>query len=386
MTRSIEPISRVRVEGAATGVRQYGGEVVYIYAFDVAYELSRLPVRELLGQPVAQFVVDSSKRNPRQLFFYRPQMVRLPPLERLGPRGPVRVERTVKLLPVGAISITVRVPFQVTDLKDLVVYHDLRFSNGALYDEVRQLAEEVRRELKPYCIRPTDRLADEEAYTVFCVNTPLETADGQALSSEDWLEEHRRDVAALLTQEPDIEHLSEQEASESTQRYLSYYDHDLAVVDWDAALVLDRPGCFDETVHIMELANLQLAELEAYDRILDEAVERSYRDVSTRRLRNRAAIMRQLAEIRIDLARLSDELSNITKFFGDWHLARLYQALSSRFHLGEWHKAIDEKLKTLDDMYQLLKQDHNNRWMLVLEATIVLLFIIDLVILFMGLE
>jgi len=35
-------------------------------------------------------------------------MVRLPPLERIGPCGPVRVERVIKLLPAGAISLTVR--------------------------------------------------------------------------------------------------------------------------------------------------------------------------------------------------------------------------------------------------------------------------------------
>src|SRR5436305_13831901 len=86
------------------------GEVVYIYAFDVAYEMKREAVRELLGQPVAQFVVDATKRAPRQLVYYRPQMVRLPPLERLGPGGHIRLERSVKLLPVGAIRITVRVP------------------------------------------------------------------------------------------------------------------------------------------------------------------------------------------------------------------------------------------------------------------------------------
>src|SRR5512138_2114931 len=101
-------------------VKRYRGEVVYIYAYDVAYEMTRQPVRELLGQPVAQFVVDASKRSPRQLFFYRPQMVRLPPLERIGPNGPVRVERVIKLLPVGAISITVRVPFNVDKIEDLV--------------------------------------------------------------------------------------------------------------------------------------------------------------------------------------------------------------------------------------------------------------------------
>src|SRR6266849_8633140 len=113
-------------------VKQYTGEVVYIYAFDVAYEMTRQPVRELLGQPVAQFVVDTSKRSPRHLFFYKPQMVRLPPLERIGPHGPVRIERAVKILPVGAISITVRVPFAVRRIEDLVDYHDLEFSNGVL--------------------------------------------------------------------------------------------------------------------------------------------------------------------------------------------------------------------------------------------------------------
>src|SRR3954447_19351228 len=128
-------------------VAQLTGEVVYLYAFDVAYEMNRFPVKELLGQPVAQFQVDASKRSPRQLFFYRPQMVRLPPLERLGPRGPVRLERTIKILPLGAISITVRVPFSVANLEELVCFHDLRFNDGSfLYDEVRQLAEDVRNE------------------------------------------------------------------------------------------------------------------------------------------------------------------------------------------------------------------------------------------------
>jgi len=39
-------------------------------------------------------------------------------------------------------------------------------------------------------------------------------------------------------------------------------------------------------------------------------------------------------------------------------------------------------LKTLDDLYQLLNHDRINRWMLILEVTIVLLFVIDLVIVF----
>src|SRR5436190_11565172 len=101
------------LERKPTQTQRYVGEVVYIYAFDVAYEMTRQPVRELLGQPLAQFSVDASKRSPRHLFFYRPQMIRLAPQERVGPHGRVLIERAVKLLPVGAISITVSVPFEV---------------------------------------------------------------------------------------------------------------------------------------------------------------------------------------------------------------------------------------------------------------------------------
>lgn len=386
MIATSQSIKAAEFKASTMTVKQYTGEVVYIYAFDVAYDTARQPIRELWGQPVAQFAMDASKRSPRHLFFYKPQMVRLPPMERIGPHGLVRIERVVKILPVGAISITIRVPFSVNRVEDLVDYHDLEFRNGVLQDEVRDLAEELRRELAPYLIRPVIQLAPEEAYTVFCIKSPLVTADGPAIDTETWLQSQRRAVASLLTQEPNVDQLSGQEADESTGRYLAYYKQDLVVIDWDAALIIDEPENFDETLYVMELANLQLAELEAYDRILDDSLERSYRDLSERRSRTRSNILRELRDIRIDLARFNDELSNITKFFGDWHLARVYENISARFHLSDWHRSIDGKLKTLDDLYQLLKHDQNNRWMLILEATIVLLFVIDLIILFLGLK
>ena len=362
--------------------KRYVGEVVYIYAYDVAYEMRREPVFELMGQKVESFTLGADKRTPRHLFFYKPQMIRLPALERVGPQGFVKVERVVKLLSVGAISITVRVPFAVPHVEDLVVYHDLQFSNGSLSDEVRRLAEDVRRELNAYYIRPHKQISEEEAYTVFCLEAPVVDRDGLAQNAELWLKNHRRQVAGLLTQEPEVEKLSHQESEESTQRAISYYEHDLVVVDWDAALVFDKPNCFDEPLYVMELANLQLAELEAYDRLLDDALERCYRDLSGQRIRSQRDVMRELRELRIDLARFSDELQNITKFFGDWHVARIYEAMSARFHLSDWHRTIEEKVKTLDDLYQIVKSDQQNRWMLMLEIAIVVLFIIDLVALF----
>ena len=358
------------------------GEVVYFFAYDIAYELSRDLPPSLLGHPIAEYRLDASKRNPKHLVFYRPRMVRLPPEQRLGPHGLFQIQFEAKILPIGAISIRVRVPFEVERLADLVTYHDLRLDSGSLDSEVRGLAEKLRTELSPWVLRPNEALSEEEAYTVFCLHPP--SADEPPFHSDHWMETHREAIAGLLNQENDPSCLSAQEIQESTSRHISYYQHDLAVIDWDAALLVDTPSEWEECLYAIEVANLQLAELEAYDRHLDLVLERSYRDLSGAPMRTRKALITGLRELRIDMARFSDELSNINKFLGDWHLARIYETAAGRFHLSDWKKGVEEKLKTVGELHELLKSDHSNRWMMALEITIVLLFILDVFLLIFG--
>ena len=350
-----------------------------MYAFDLAYDMKREPIRQLLGQPVREYLMGPSKRSPKTVFFYRPQMIRLPAEHRTGPQGMVEIEQTVKVFSVGAISIQLRVPFEVDKLEELVQYHNLKFDGVCVEDEVNALAERVRLELEPYCVKPVQSLGKSEEYTVFCFYGLPAGSDGKPVRTERWLAENRREVAGLLTEEEQPAALSEQEATESTEQYLSYYHTDLVVVDWDAALVIDEPADTDEVLHIVELANVQLAELGAYDRLLDASLQLAYKDVGKRRASPRKEVHRNLREIRVDMERFNDELLNITKFFGDWHLARVYRNVSGRFHMADWHTAVNEKLKTLGDLYQLLQQDWVNFWMVILEVTIVLLFIFDVI-------
>ncbi|MBN1362916.1 MAG: hypothetical protein JW993_20120 [Sedimentisphaerales bacterium] len=360
------------------------GEVVYIYAFDLAYDTKRREIPTILGCRTHSYEAGPGKPGPRHGFFYRPQMVTLPARRCQSPFGPVEVAEAVKLFDVGAISVQVCVPFEVSAIKDLVRYYRLTLDGRKVEDEAMAVAERVRRELEPYVIRPVPELTPGEDYTIFCVHLLSGPSPVTLRRSEDWLAEHRRAVAGLLTQEMDAARLSQQEAAESTERYLSYYESDLVVVDWDAALAMGEPDSLEEVIHVAELANVQLAELGAYDRVLDTALELAYRDLSHAQ-RGRRQIRRDLREIRVDMARLNDELQNITKFFGDWHLAKIYQNLSGRFHLANWHGIINVKLRTLADLYQLLYQDRINSWMVLLELTIVLLFILDVILLLLGL-
>jgi hypothetical protein len=356
----------------ANSTARYHGEVVYIYAFDVAYDTARKPISQLLGQTVEQFVVDASKRSPRQLFFYKPQMVRLPPMERVGPLGPVRVDRVIKLLPVGAISITVRVPFAINHVEGLVAFHDLQFSNGSLHDEVHRLAQEVIAELRGHLIRPQPQLPAEEAYTVFCIAAPvLNMRNDDPMNAEQWFQAHRRQIAALLTQEEEMDRLSKQEAEESTARYLSYYDNDLIVIDWDAALLVDEPRILTSRFiswnsRIFSSPNLKPTTACSTMR-WNVPIATSVNARCARAATPCASCAKSASTWRASTMNCPTS----TKFFGDWHLARIYEKISSRFHLGDWHRTIDGKLKTLDDLYQLLKHDQNNRVMFWLEVTII---------------
>ncbi|TLD70068.1 hypothetical protein FEM03_15175 [Phragmitibacter flavus] len=377
----------LRVSISESVVPSLKGEIVYFYACDMAYELRRPELNVLLGKPLVPHQIGPSKRSPRQQLLYVPRIARLDPVMIPLGEGLAECQRTVKVLPIGAVSITLRFPFEVAGLEELVGLHHSMLAKGVLHDQAKELAEKLRVELAPISVRPVAKLQEGEDYTVFCVETPKVREGDAPFKGETWLQEHRRTIAALVTLEPESARLSQQESMESTSQHLSYYDSDLLVADWDAALVVDRAADFEETLYVLEVANFQLEELIAYDRLLDGALERSYADLlKPAKFFRKKGLLPHLREVRIDLARFSDELSNITKFFGDWHLARIYETVARRFHLADWNRTLDDKLKTLDDLYEMLKQEQNHRLMVVLEGSIVAMFLLDIVMLFAGLS
>jgi hypothetical protein len=87
--------------------------------------------------------------------------------------------------------------------------------------------------------------------------------------------------------------------------------------------------------------------------------------------------------LRVELAKLADEVTHVTKFIGDWHLARVYLLARERFHLDQWRASVVDRLGGLDQLYTLAQGERYNRRMLILEFIIVLLFAVDLVALFL---
>jgi hypothetical protein len=352
------------------------GEVVYLYAFDVANEIDIARVQDVLGARPLPFQVQTDRGLPRDLALYKPLVIEpSEPAQSLCGR-PLRV--LVRVYEVGVVSILMRSALECNELADLMPYHKTGLDDGASLDQLaRRLCDQVCKSLAEV-MKQVSRPSDPEAYTVFCL-----TDLGGQVDTSAWLSANRRSVAELLS-EARQGGLSEVQVAETLRIQRSYSPGDLAVIDWDAALAVDLSGYLEDVLHVLELANLQLEEYRVMDEQLDRYLDGAYADLKRRRfglLGTHTKTLSTLRLFRVDVTKLNDEVTHITKFFGDWYLARVYLGAAERFYINQWRRSVEDRLSQLDELYTVVNGDINNRRMVWLEVLVVIFFAIDLLML-----
>jgi hypothetical protein len=352
-------------------------EVVYLYAFDVAGEIITSRVQKILSEKPFPFEIRMDRTLPKDMPLYKPLAIEPHPLSAKLNGAPVRL--LIRIYDVGVVTVMMRVAVEAGTLGSLMAFHNARLDDGLTLDAVAvKLCAEVCDNLEDSIVGRTDFPPPPEAYTVFCL-TDLDGAKDANL----WLAGQRRELAGLLT-ETAPEKLSEAQVNEVLRIQRSFENTDLVVIDWDAALVVDLTGYMDDVLYALELANLQLEEFRVMDQRLDKYLDRAYEDLERRPLSLFGAankVLRQLRRFRVDVAKLTDEVTHITKFFGDWHLARVYLGARDRFYLDQWRASVEQRLAQLDKLYSVAHAEVNEQRMLWLELIIVIFFAIDLAIL-----
>lgn len=354
------------------------GEAIYLYAFDVANEIATENVRHVVSGESIPFELRTDHTVPKDLPLYRPLTFALTQRRPKFSGGDVRV--AIRVYEVGVVSVIMRIGFDVAELSGLFPLHHPRLESGETFDDfARDLCREVCASLGSAMIR-SSAPTQPEGYTIFCVTDLAVEQDVNA-----WFAARRREAAGLLTETPPRQ-LSDSQVEESLRICRSFSNSDLVVIDWDASLIVELDGYADDVLYVLELANLQLEEYRVMDRRLDLHLERAYRDLERHRsplLGAPTSMLQWLRRFRVDATKLADEVSHITKFVGDWHLARVYLGASERFHLAQWQQSIEKRLVQLDQVYQVIQSDLYERRMLWLEIAIVVCFIVDLLALFL---
>lgn len=356
------------------------GEVVYFYAFDVANDILADRVGSVLGQHPVPLELQLRHTTPKDVSFHCPWVV-MPALDIRRAGQPIRPQ--VHIFEVGVVSVVMRIAFEAADLSALASFHHPALDDGRTLDQVAtELCAAVYSDLDPALVRPSPP-AEPEQYKAFSVNALDSSAD-----LGEWLNQERKHVAALLSGlAPD--RLSDAHIAEVLRQQWSLEKTDLVVIDWDAALVVDLAGPADDVLYVLEVTNLQLEEFRMMDRTLDRYLNRAYEDLERRGAvtlfgSTTSAVLRKLRWFRMDLAKLADEVTNITKFVGDWYLARVYLGVGERFHLDRWRNSVEHKLGQLDELYSVVRAEVFERRLVWLEVLMLLFFAIDLIAILWG--
>jgi len=364
------------------------GEIIFQRIFDLGGTFDMKKVRTLLGEMAEEGAVLSTRAAPEYVSFAAPIPINFAPMNlELRSEGGGTCALSARVYEVGALAIMLRFPIRGEKLADLAHYRNIqvtrkgeRLKRSQFFSEV---STAIRTLLKPAYDEIFDLPVEAESYTAFC----LTEASGGA---ETIFRDERAQISALLTGEAHPERLAPTEVEDNLKQWFSYYRDDLVVTDWDAAFVIEPSGQYEDVLYIFEVANLQLLELRKYDIYLDHTLERGYDEyedlfkglpISTGRAKE---MLRELSGVRMDLAKVTDEVANTAKFFGDWYVARVYMGLALKLHIKDYHAIVEEKLTTLNELYQSVLHEIDRRQTIVLEVMIVLLFLFEVIMALVG--
>ena len=352
------------------------GSVLVLIQFDVCEELLLDRLQHAIN---ARTVQQPSMKHavPAYVRYHRPPVIG--PLEPLLLDSGERLEGEVKYYDYGVASVMYQLPF-AGDWESLVTLAsrwvwDLDFASRA-EPIVRQKLEKVATAM----VKPYTRWLSED-YFIFHVREIRGAPDAATLTRD-----HGLEIAQVVRGDRLV--LAEAEIREVLQSQVSYYAGDMAVIGWNAAFLYDSTAGAETSIQLLEYANSQLLEFRHYDELLTGILDSVY-DLLGRKTGffarwGLARSATRLHTVLLDVAELTERADNAIKFLSDMFAARLYRLAAGKVGVPDYKLLVAQKLKTAEDLYHDMVEQFNQSRAFFLEATVVLILLIELFFLFRG--
>jgi len=367
-------LSVARMEPERTNPRISRGQVIALFAFDVGFEVSFEELDRLLtSRPLPP--LSQKKQTPPYLQYSKPP--RTMNLGQIDPLFTAPGNIRAMMFDFGVASIayhwiigadTASLPLQQLPQ----VAQDLY--NRNLEMDARSRARQLMETIRPAITRP-ELSALVEDYYLFII----EELD-QPWPSEDLLAKHGSTLAQVLRFE--VQPLSQEQQEEALAQRMAYYQDDLVLVDWNAAIIYDRDSW--DAANVLELLNVELLEARYIDAELDRRIT-EYQRLMQKPIKWALPFqtpyrktMQELAELRIESLVLAKRVENALKLIGDLYLARLHNAATARFYLPDWEAAISRKLDIIANFYQITNDRVRTAQSHILELVVIALIFLEI--------
>lgn len=277
-----------------------------------------------------------------------------------------------------ALELPLHAPLEWPAVADLLAA--AQAPSSALAGRFTVALDELEALIRPAIERP-ERSPLVEDYSVLLVERLERPAAAAGLA------EHPVVQAALLGERRPL--------SPSAARLissLSYYPEDLAMLSWNAALLIDPDRLASVTAaDLVEFANVELLMLRSYDALLDARLPQMYRRISASERRLALPIVRPYSRLLHDIQRLvaevtevSERVDNAFKVTDDVYWNRLYSAMLAVLRVQTWRDGVGHKLALLRETYGMLHDQADAERANALEWIIVILILVELVVALLG--
>jgi hypothetical protein len=356
------------------------GSLLVLFLYDVADAIHLDALRQTLGAPATKREPPFRQPAPEYVRFVKPPV--LEPLQPIAVDGGARIAGRVAYYEYGIVTIQLEIPFDGG--WDEIVALAARWMNAP---ELEQKAAAIVREhvakAGAAIVNPYREWLSED-YCIIHLRRVLDE-DGTAMSVGGVIEGCADSIAQIVRGE--VAHFSATERAEILESRMSYYDNDLLVVGWSAALIYDTPEGAAPTIQLLEFANTQLLDFRHYDAVLTGLLSQVYRSLERGGLLARWRLARdaeRLNTIRLDIRELTERVDNSIKFLSDMFAARLYRMAAAKIGVPDYRTLVDQKLQSAGELYGFMMDRFYQGRAFVLESMVVVILVIELVFLFRG--
>jgi hypothetical protein len=356
------------------------GSLLLYRLFEVAEDIDLARAEQLLAGEAARLKLAGERSGFLDLPD-RPLSVALGAREVPLEDGTVlRGEATVRLFAIGVASARYEVPLPPgAGSAELAALVRSASDSAALERTARAEVEALCGRVRPALDAPHSS-PHFETYAIVLARALQPGASAEDATGPD--------LARVLLGEPPSAALSARTVSDVTRHRFSYERDDLCVLDWDAALVVEPSGD-RSAADVLELASAQLLELRFYD----DLFEKELVGVAELLGRPRAAfawffvgrysrVTRRIQHRVVHSVEFMARVENTVRFVGDLYLARVHRAAMERFRVLEWQADVLRRQEVAARVSGLLSDEADSALGHVLEGTIILLIVLEIVLAF----
>ncbi|HXM93456.1 MAG TPA: hypothetical protein VOA64_04255 [Candidatus Dormibacteraeota bacterium] len=350
--------------------------------YDVAEGLDFAKLGELLGP----------RGGPVQRVFPRhtPEYIRFEQAPIEVPAEPVflntgeKLTSSIKYHTFAVVVVQFEVPFDCEWI-NLLAESSRWMGNTEVEPLARGLARQHLQELSTAVIRPNKEWL-HESYLIINLQQAFASGSDSPPATQ-LLADHGGEIVRMVNGETSP--LAPKICEEALQSSLSYYPSDLVVVASSGAFVYDRSEDAAATNQVLEYAKMQLLEFRYYDKLMTGVLSEVYDVLDKKRnfVLSRWSLPRDAQRfntIRLDVMELTERVDNAIEFVSDIYYARVYRLAAKRVGVPEYRDLVDQKLRTVGELYDFMIDQFEDARSFVLEALIALLCLLDVILLLRG--